>query len=156
LLAEVPEATAPAFAPVTPVTPAFEAPAPVFAPPIPGPLTETAPLPTTPLPTTPTAISYDDALAAPTITGAPAVPLPPAEPRTAERVADLRDKPKKSASAEPSKLQRNVISVIITVLIIILVLVIACIATLKFMPDSVGAFYILDFIETIQAKLSGG
>ncbi|GHU66875.1 hypothetical protein AGMMS49983_17260 [Clostridia bacterium] len=141
-IVEPPVSEAPATEP-----PVAEAPA--LIPPIPEPLPVVEPLPATP-----SAISYDDALAAPTITGAPAEPP---KPQTAERETDLREGTKKTKPVgEPSKIQRNIISVVITILIIVLVLVIACIATLKFMPDSIGAYYILDFIETIQAKFSGG
>jgi len=34
--------------------------------------------------------------------------------------------------------------------------VVACIIILKFMPDSIGAYYIQDFIELIQNQLGIG
>ena len=45
-----------------------------------------------------------------------------------------------------------VVRVILIFLIIVFVLVIACIAILKFAPDGIMAYYIIDFIEAIQSK----
>ena len=56
--------------------------------------------------------------------------------------------------------QRNKRRILIIVLAAvagpIAVFVVACILTLKFFPDGLIAYYILDFVETVQGKLSGG
>ena len=52
--------------------------------------------------------------------------------------------------------KREALSIVISILIVILVVVIVCIIVLHFMPDSTGAHYIRDFVETIQSKFTGG
>ena len=49
-----------------------------------------------------------------------------------------------------------VMSIIIYVLMGILALLVACILALKFMPDSIVAYYIRDIIENIQERLGLG
>ena len=72
--------------------------------------------------------------------------------------ADEDEKKGKEGSKEKQKsnAKRAALSVIITILIIILVIVISCIIVLKLMPDSIGAYYIQDFIALVQGKLAGG
>lgn len=43
--------------------------------------------------------------------------------------------------------------ILVSVLIIIFVVVVCCILILKLMPDSIGAYYISDVIESIQVRL---
>jgi hypothetical protein len=65
-------------------------------------------------------------------------------------------KVKKANEQKKAESNRTALSVIITILIVILVIVVACIIVLKLLPDSLGAYYIQDFIETIQSKLGIG
>ena len=44
---------------------------------------------------------------------------------------------------------------LIVLLVVIFILVVACIITLKFFPDGIIAYYIVDFVEMMQEKLSG-
>ena len=53
-------------------------------------------------------------------------------------------------SKQKSETKQKILSVIITILIIILVIIVACIIVLKVTPDSSMAYYIQDFIETLQ------
>ncbi|MDR1795989.1 MAG: hypothetical protein LBR44_00870 [Clostridiales Family XIII bacterium] len=72
---------------------------------------------------------------------------------------DATPKPKRPVKKQPvqeSSAAKTTLSVVITILIILLVLVVAAIIALKFMPDSLGAYYIRDFIQTIQDKWSSG
>ena len=48
------------------------------------------------------------------------------------------------------------IAIIVTVvLVVILLLVVFCIVTLKFFPDGIVAYYIIDIIDIIQERFAG-
>lgn len=80
------------------------------------------------------------------------------KPDKSEQKVSKEDKKDKKQPKERRKTEskRTALSVVITILIIILVIVVACIIVLKMMPDSIGAYYIQDFIQTIQARLGIG
>jgi len=67
----------------------------------------------------------------------------------------VKKRPKKEPKKQ-SDAKRTALSIVITILIVILVIVVACIVILKFMPDSIGAYYIQDVIELIQDKMGIG
>lgn len=66
--------------------------------------------------------------------------------------------PKQTATHELKQEKREPARsiVIISILVIILALVIFCVITLKFFPDSLGAYYIHDMIVVVEEKLSKG
>ena len=80
------------------------------------------------------------------------IPVPVKNNRPAK--ADPEDSEDKESAKERKKAnaKRSALSAIITILIVVLVVFVACIVVLKLTPDSIGARYIQDLIETIQSK----
>jgi lipopolysaccharide/colanic/teichoic acid biosynthesis glycosyltransferase len=81
-----------------------------------------------------------------------------AKPEKSERKGSREEVKAKKRPVDQRKdeSKRTALSVIITILIIILVIVVACIIVLKMMPDSIGAYYIQDFIDTVQGRIGIG
>jgi hypothetical protein len=84
------------------------------------------------------------------------------KPASAEEIEE--GLPKKKEGVKKQKPKRNIkaeilsgfVSALLTVAVILVVAVIACLLLVKFAPDSVGAFYVRDFVEMVKSWLGIG
>jgi hypothetical protein len=75
------------------------------------------------------------------------------EPKVPEEPQKTVKKPAKKAK---SSIASGILSALVTLAIILVVLVIVGLLLLKFAPDSVGAYYLMDLIELVKTKLGIG
>ena len=84
-----------------------------------------------------------------------AVPEKPAK-KTVKAKAETEEDIQQEKDNRKANAKRQALSVIITILIVVLVLFVTCVIILRFMPGSIGAFYIQDLIEFVQGRLGRG